>query len=156
MNMDEPIILMAHLPSRTPGARERHLVLTRNRYFFLTQNMRTEAVQASHVLRLFYLRHHLLDPIYLSSGQKNPREACGAHDELTYESPSLQLVPRRLKDEVAKVESLVNRLDDSCRDELQFLVVGCQKVSKTLEYLIDIAFNGESSDIQGKLLNGMQ
>ena len=67
---------------------------------------------------------------------QNSREACGAHDELTYELASLHLVLNRLKEEVAKVESAINRPDGSCQDELQSLVVGCQKVLKTLENIL--------------------
>ena len=67
---------------------------------------------------------------------ENSRKACGAYDELTSELKSLRLVLRRLKDEVARAESPVNRPDDSCQKELQYLVAGCQKVLEVLEKIL--------------------
>ena len=76
---------------------------------------------------------------------ENARKACGAHDELTRELSSLQLVLRRLKQETAKAESPINRPDDPCQDELQSLIVGCEKLLTTFE-LVLVKYNSLSQE----------
>jgi len=71
-----------------------------------------------------------------SRAVQNSRKACGAHDELTHELTSLQLVLGRLKDEAAKTESPINRPGDSCQEELESLVVGSEKILKILESIL--------------------
>lgn len=71
-----------------------------------------------------------------SRAVQNSRKACGAHDELTHELTSLQLVLGRLKDEAAKSESPINRPDDSCQKELKPLVVGSENILKILESIL--------------------
>ena len=67
---------------------------------------------------------------------QNSRKACGAHDELTHDLTSLQIVLGRLKDEAAKSESPINQSDDSCQEELKSLVVGSEKILKILENIL--------------------
>lgn len=80
-----------------------------------------------------------------SRAVQNSRKACGAHDELTQEITSLKLVLGRLKDEAAKAESPINRPGDSCREELQSLVVGSKKVLKVLENIL-VKYNSLSQE----------
>ena len=67
---------------------------------------------------------------------QNSRKACGEHDELTREAFSLHVVIRRLEMEVSKPESPINRPDDKCKEELQGIVVGCEKVLKLLNRVL--------------------
>ena len=68
---------------------------------------------------------------------QNSRKACGVHDDLTREVSSLLLVLRRLEAETAKPDSLINKRDDPCQEELQSLVAGCKKTLGTLEKILD-------------------
>ena len=67
---------------------------------------------------------------------QNSRKACGEHDELTREVSSLHLVIRRLEKEVSKPESPINRPGDRCKEELQAIVDGCEKVLKLLNRVL--------------------
>jgi hypothetical protein len=67
---------------------------------------------------------------------RDSRKACGAHDELTHEVSSLHMVLQGLKTETQKPESSLDRPGDSCQDELQSILVGCEKLLKTLETIL--------------------
>ena len=68
---------------------------------------------------------------------QNSRKACGEHDELTREVSSLHLVIRRLKKEVSRSESPINRPDDTYKEELQAIVGGCEKVLLVLNKVLE-------------------
>ena len=68
---------------------------------------------------------------------QNSRKACGEHDELTREVSSLDVVIRRLEKEVSKPESPINRPGDRCKEELQAIVGGCEKVLKLLNRVLE-------------------
>ena len=68
---------------------------------------------------------------------QNSLKACGEHDELTREASSLHVVIRRLEKEVSKPESPINRPEDKCKEELQSIVDGCEKVLKVLNRVLE-------------------
>lgn len=65
------------------------------------------------------------------------RKACGEHDELTREVLSLHTVLQRLEHEVAKPESPINRRGDTCGEELEVVVSGCQRVLQSLDQALE-------------------
>jgi len=64
---------------------------------------------------------------------RDSQKACGAYDELTHEVSSLHVVLQRLKTKIQKPESPLNRSGDLCQNELQSILVGCEKLLKTLK-----------------------
>jgi hypothetical protein len=68
---------------------------------------------------------------------QNSRQACGAHDDLTREVTSLHVVLRRLQLEISKPGSLLNRHDDSRREELAQLAGECRHALCSLEQILE-------------------
>ena len=68
---------------------------------------------------------------------QNTRKACGEHDEITREVFSLHVVLRRLEREVEKPESTLNRPGDTCREDLEVIASGCQKVLNVLDRILE-------------------
>ena len=68
---------------------------------------------------------------------QNSRRACGEHDELTREVTSLHVVLKRLRHEVAKPESPINRSNDTCGEEVEVIAGGCRRVLKILDQILE-------------------
>ena len=64
------------------------------------------------------------------------RKAFGEHDELTREASALHVVLQRLRHEISKPESLINRPEEPCREELETILADCQKVLGILGSLL--------------------
>jgi hypothetical protein len=64
------------------------------------------------------------------------RKACGEHDELTREVASLHRVLQRLQKELANPDSLVNRVDDDRRRELNDHGEGCETVLNVMNSIV--------------------
>ena len=67
---------------------------------------------------------------------KNSRKAFGEHDELTREVSALHVVLQWLRHEISKPESLINRPEESCREELKIILADCKKVLGVLDSLL--------------------
>lgn len=73
---------------------------------------------------------------------QNARRACGARDELVREAESLHIVLRRVKAEVSKPTSIINRTeengtDDNRRAELNSLARHCTDVLRVLSTILE-------------------
>lgn len=73
------------------------------------------------------------------------RSACGAHDELTREVTSLEIVLRLLEREVAKPNSILKSDNAERKHELATLVEHCDKVLKVLNNILE-KYNGLSEE----------
>ncbi|MCJ1459039.1 hypothetical protein MMC28_009416 [Mycoblastus sanguinarius] len=68
---------------------------------------------------------------------QNSQKACGEYDELTREVTSLHTVLRRLRHEVAKPESPINRPGDTYQEDLEPMVGSCEEILRTLDAILD-------------------
>lgn len=70
---------------------------------------------------------------------QNARKACGEHGGLTREVSALHVVLRRLEQELKKPESPINTSTpgDTCREELQVIMVDCWKVLRVLDKILE-------------------
>ena len=68
---------------------------------------------------------------------QNTRKACGEHDELTQEVLGLHIVLRRLKQEISKPESPLNRTGDTYKEEIEIITRGCSKVLRVLDTILE-------------------
>ncbi|CZR57781.1 uncharacterized protein PAC_07670 [Phialocephala subalpina] len=73
------------------------------------------------------------------------RSACGAHDELTREVTSLEIVLRLLQREVTKPKSILKSDNAEQKHELATLVEHCNKVLKVLNGILE-KYNGLSEE----------
>ena len=64
---------------------------------------------------------------------QNSRKACGEYRELTHETLRLHAVLQRLKQEIDKPDSPLNRPGDSCKEQLERIVIGCGRILKDLD-----------------------
>ena len=69
---------------------------------------------------------------------QNARKACGEHDELTREVLSLQVVLRRLEQEVEKPGNPIHekKSGETYKQELKVIVDGCRKVLSVLDQVL--------------------
>lgn len=67
---------------------------------------------------------------------QNSRKAVGEHDELTHEASCLHIVLRRFEHECTKPDSPINKPGDPCREELESIVTGCEKVLCRLDSIL--------------------
>lgn len=67
---------------------------------------------------------------------QNTRKACGEHAELTREVSTLHLVFKRLSQELAYPDSLVNRRGETWRQDLERVVGDCGEVLDTLDKIL--------------------
>lgn len=69
---------------------------------------------------------------------QNARKACGEHDELTREALSLQVVLRRLEQEVEKPENPMNDVTSggTYKEELGSILKGCKRVLNVLDQVL--------------------
>ena len=68
---------------------------------------------------------------------QNSRKACGEHAELTCEMISMHINLQRLQQEIAKVESPINRPSDTCRQDLAPIVNGCRRTLDVLNRILE-------------------
>ncbi|KAK0510375.1 hypothetical protein JMJ35_006807 [Cladonia borealis] len=68
---------------------------------------------------------------------QNTRKACGEHDDLTQEVLGLHIVLRRLKQEISKPESPLNRSGDTYKEEIEIHCSGCSKVLRVLDIILE-------------------
>jgi hypothetical protein len=80
------------------------------------------------------------------------RKACGEHDELTREVASLHRVLQRLQKELANPDSLVNRVDDDRRRELNDHGEGCETVLNVMNSIVTKYNKLSNTERSGKRL----
>ncbi|CAF9935778.1 hypothetical protein IMSHALPRED_010346 [Imshaugia aleurites] len=67
---------------------------------------------------------------------QNARKACGEYDGLTRETMRLHAMLQRLKQEVAKSDSPVNRPGDTSKEQLECIASDCEVVLKLLDKMV--------------------
>ena len=67
---------------------------------------------------------------------QNSRKACGEYDELTRETLRLHAVLQRLKQEMNKSDSPINRPDDTSREQLVHIARDCGHVLEQLDRMV--------------------
>ncbi len=68
---------------------------------------------------------------------QNAQKACGEYDSLTQEVSSLHAMFKQLEKEKNNPESVLNKPDNSCREDLEAFLSGCKKDLVLLEKLLE-------------------